>query len=68
MTTPSSERHAPASIDHAIRMTDALIAEVIKIDPVATTLLGLAKAELVTRKAVAEGGVLPFPPQGARAR
>ncbi|MDP3601260.1 MAG: hypothetical protein Q8R85_08865 [Bosea sp. (in: a-proteobacteria)] len=49
-------------------MTDALIAEVIKIDPVATTLLGLAKAELVTRKAVAEGGVLPFPPQGACAR
>ncbi|MGQ3344357.1 MAG: hypothetical protein ACT6UR_00190 [Bosea sp. (in: a-proteobacteria)] len=49
-------------------MTDALIAQVIKIDPVATTLLGLAKAELVTRKAVAEGGVLPFPPQGARAR
>jgi len=68
MTTPSSERQAPASIDHAIRMTDALIAEVIKIDPVATTLLGLAKAELVTRKAVAEGGVLPFPPQGAHAR
>lgn len=68
MTTPSSERQAPASIDHAIRMTDALIAEVIKIDPVATTLLGLAKAELVTRKAVAEGGVLPFPPQGARVR
>lgn len=68
MPAPSSERPAPASIDHAIRMTDALIAEVVKIDPVATTLLGLAKAELVTRKAVAEGGVLSFPPQGARAR
>lgn len=68
MTTASSERPAPASIDQAIKMTDALIAEVIKIDPVATTLLGLAKAELVTRKAVAEGGVLPFPPPGAPAR
>lgn len=68
MTAPSSERPAPDSIDHAIRMTDALIAAVIKIDPVATTLLGLAKAELVTRKAVEEGGILPFPPQGARAR
>lgn len=66
MTAPSSERSAPASIDHAIRMTDALIAEVIKIDPLATTLLGLAKAELVAKKAVAEGLVLPFPPRGGR--
>jgi hypothetical protein len=43
-----------------IRITDALIAEVVKIDPIATTLLGLAKAELVAKKAAESGEVLPF--------
>lgn len=57
------QRPASAQIDLMIKMTDELIVEVAKIDPIATTLLGLAKAELVTRKAIRDGVVLPFPPK-----
>jgi hypothetical protein len=59
MPTPSG-RPPLAHIDRMIRITDALIAEVVKIDPIATTLLGLAKAELVAKKAIGNGDVLPF--------
>ncbi|MFA5952744.1 MAG: hypothetical protein WC807_20990 [Hyphomicrobium sp.] len=59
MPTPS-RRPLLAQIDRMIRITDALIAEVVKIDPIATTLLGLAKAELVAKKAAESGEVLPF--------
>lgn len=51
----------PVHIDRMIEWTDELIAEVVKIDPIATMLLGLAKAELVARRAIGDGDVLPFP-------
>lgn len=49
-----------ARLDRAIARTEELIAEVVMIDPIATTLLGLAKAELVAKKAVQNGEVLAF--------
>lgn len=57
------QRSASDQIDLIIKLTDELIVEVAKIDPIATTLLGLAKAELVTRKAIRDGDVLPFSPK-----
>jgi hypothetical protein len=49
-----------ASLDRIIERTDALIADVVKIDPVTAILLGLAKQDLIAHRAVEHGEVLRF--------
>lgn len=49
-----------SKIDLLILQTEALMADVSKIDPVSAALLGLVKAELATQKAVESGAVTRF--------